>query len=197
MRRREIWGSALLVVAAALYGWVTFFFSAHPLAPDGQRLIFFWGIEGDAVVGLTFLVVGLVGCAGLLLLLPSLIRRVHRRWLRVTTGWAAAAAVVAAAPFLGMFLLVGVILSFGTGIREVAPDGRSVIVSQDQFDGDVVRIYTEFDAFHYRWYREAPELSGPRTITSENCRLESSGEALVLSCGAGEVTIHPDQRLVN
>ncbi|MDP9982751.1 hypothetical protein J2W14_002143 [Pseudarthrobacter oxydans] len=182
--------------SAAVYGWVTFFFSAHPLAPDGQRLIFFWGIEGDAVVGLTFLVVGLVGCAGLLLLLPSLIRRVHPRWLRVTTGWAAAVAAVAAAPFAGMFLLVGLLLSFGTSVREVAPDGRSIVVSQGQFDGDVVHIYTEYDDFHYRWYREAPELSGPRIITSENCGLESSGEALVLSRGAGTVTIHPDQRPV-
>jgi hypothetical protein len=77
-----------------------------------------------------------------------------------------------------MFLLVGLVLSFGTSVREVAPDGRSIIVPQDQFDGDVVHIYTEFDAFHYRWYREAPELSGPGTITSESCRLESSGEAL-------------------
>jgi hypothetical protein len=72
-----------------------------------------------------------------------------------------------------------------------------IIVSQDQFDGDVVHIYTEFGAFHYRWYREAPELSGPGTITSENCCLDSSGEALALSCGAGAVTIHPDQRPVN
>jgi hypothetical protein len=197
MRNREIWGLVLLIFAAALYGWVTFFFSAHPLAADGQRLIFFWGIDGDAVVGLTDVVGGLVGCAGLLLPLPSLIRRVHPRWLRVTTGWAAAVAAVAAVPFVGMFLLVGVILSFGTSVREVAPDGRSIVVSQDQFDGDVVHIYTEFDAFHYRWYREAPELSGPRTITSESCRLESSGEAIVLSCGAGAVTIHPDQRPVN
>jgi hypothetical protein len=38
---------------------------------------FFWVIEGDAVVGLTYLVGGLAGCAGLLPLLPSLIRRVH------------------------------------------------------------------------------------------------------------------------
>jgi hypothetical protein len=197
MRRREIWGAALLVVAAALYGWVTFFFEAHPLAPDGQRLIFFWGIEGVAVVGLAYVVSGLVGCAGLLFLLPSLIRRLHPRWLRVTTGWAAYAAAVAAVPLVGIFLLVGVVLSFGTSVREVAPDGRSVIVSQDQFDGDVVHIYTEFDAFHYRWYWEAPELSGPGTITSENCHLDSSGEALVLSCGAGTVTIHPDQRPVN
>jgi hypothetical protein len=73
MRNREIWGLVLLIFAAALYGWVTFFFSAHPLAADGQRLIFFWGIDGDAVVGLTDVVGGLVGCAGLLLLLPSLI----------------------------------------------------------------------------------------------------------------------------
>jgi hypothetical protein len=115
----------------------------------------------------------------------------------VTTGWATAVAAVAAAPFIGLFLLVSLLLSFGTSVREVAPDGRSIIVTQDQFDGDVVHIYTEFDAFHYRWSREAPELSGPRTITSENCRLESSGEALVLSCGVGTVTVHPDQSPVS
>ncbi len=86
MRRREIWGLALLIFTAAIYTWVTFYFSAHPLAPDGQRHIFFWGIDGDAVVGLTYLVGGLVGCAGLLLLVPSLIRRVSLRWLRVITG---------------------------------------------------------------------------------------------------------------
>ncbi|MDN4644387.1 hypothetical protein [Arthrobacter sp. PsM3] len=103
-------------------------------------------------------------------------------------------AAIAAAPFVGPFLLVSLILCFGTTVREVAPDGRSIIVTQDQFDGDAVHIYTEFDAFHYRWYREAPELSGPRTISSENCHLESSGEGLVLSCGAGTVTIHSDQR---
>ncbi|MEC5181278.1 hypothetical protein [Arthrobacter sp. CG_A4] len=194
MGRREIWGSALLIFTGATYTWVTFYFSAYPVAPDGQRLIFFWGIDGDAVVGLTYLVGGFVGCAGLLLLVPPLISRVSLRWLRVITGWATAVAGIAAAPFVGVFLLVSLILCFGTTVREVAPDGRSIIVTQDQFDGDVVHIYSEFDAFHYRWYGEAPEFSGPRTISSENCRLETSGEALVLSCGAGTVTIHSDQR---
>jgi hypothetical protein len=194
MRRREIWGSALLIFAAAIYGWVTFYFSAYSLAPDGQRLIFFWGIPGDSIVGLTYLVGGLGGFSGLLLLLPSLIRRVPLRWLRVTTGWASAVAAVAAAPFVGLLMLYSLMLCSGTTVHEVAPDGRSIIVTQDQFDGDGVGIYTEFDAFHYRWYREAPELSGPRTISSEDCRLESSGEALVLRCGAGTVTIHSDPR---
>jgi len=154
--------------------------------------MFFRGIPGDSIVGLTYLVGGLVGCAGLLLLLPSLIRRVPLRRLRVATAWVASVAAVAAAPLVGLFPLVSLIPCFGTAIREVAPDGRSVVVTQDQFDGDVVRIYTEFDAFHYKWYRDAPELAGPRTVSSENCRLESSGDALVLRCGAGTVTINSD-----
>ena len=45
-------------------------------------------------------------------------------------------------------------------MKVVALDGQSVLITQDDFDGDVVNIFTEHDDFTYKFGREAPELTG-------------------------------------
>jgi hypothetical protein len=57
--------------------------------------------------------------------------------------------------------------------------------------------YTEYDDFHYKWHgrhQSSPAARRPTDISPENCRLESPGEALLLKCALGTVTIHSDQR---
>jgi hypothetical protein len=54
------------------------------------------------------------------------------------------------------------LLAAGSGdyVKVVAPDGQSVLVTQDDFDGDAVHIYPQHDDFTYKFVSPAPELSG-------------------------------------
>jgi hypothetical protein len=69
-------------------------------------------------------------------------------------------------------------------VKVTAADGRSVLITQDGFDGDSVDIYTEHDQVHYKRARSAPEISGWPRVKDQNCRLEAVGGELQLICGA-------------
>lgn len=135
------------------------------------------------------------GAAGTLLLAPSLISRIPRKWLRRTVGWTLALAAAAAAPFLGLTFFFAVLLAAGSGdyVKVVAPDGQSVLVTQDDFDGDVVHIYTHHDDFIYKFDRPAPELSGWPRVEDHGCRLDTVGEELQLICGAHVLSVNPEE----
>ncbi|WP_314213309.1 hypothetical protein [Pseudarthrobacter equi] len=68
-------------------------------------------------------------------------------------------------------------------MKITAADGRSVLVTQDGFDGDAVDIYTEYDAHHYKWIRSAPELSGGPRVKDQHCQLNDAITGLQLTCG--------------
>jgi hypothetical protein len=79
------------------------------------------------------------------------------------------------------------LLAAGSGdyVKVVAPDGQSVLVTQDDFDGDAVHIYPQHDDFTYKFVSPAPELSG--------CRLDTVGEELQLICGAHVLSVNPEE----
>ncbi|MFE4543006.1 hypothetical protein [Arthrobacter sp. NPDC056727] len=72
-----------------------------------------------------------------------------------------------------------------------APEGQSVLVVQDDFDGDVVLIYTEQDDFTYKFSREAPEFSGWPRVEDQDCRLSAAGAGLLVTCDGDAVAINP------
>lgn len=98
----------------------------------------------------------------MVLFVPALIRRIRRKWIRRTVGWTSALASAAATPFVGLLFFFAVLVAAGSGdyVKVVALDGQSVLITQDDFDGDVVNIFTEHDDFTYKFGREAPELTG-------------------------------------
>ena len=185
MRRREIWGAALLTVAA-LAAWADHAIDEAYGAAAREDLLLYAGIPGDSIAS-WFLIFALVsGAVGLFLLLPALIGRIQRKLPRRLTGWTTAVAAAAVVPYVGIIFVFAYLGAVGIGdtVKVVAADGRSVLITQDGFDGDSVDIYTEHDDLHYKRARSAPEISGWPRVKDQNCRLEAAGDELRLMCGA-------------
>ncbi|WP_155845124.1 hypothetical protein [Arthrobacter sp. 135MFCol5.1] len=136
-----------------------------------------------------------IGAAGLLLLLPVLIGRIRRRAVRRLAGWATVGGAAAAATCFGVVAAFALLEATGIGdtVRLEAADGRSVLVTQDGFDGDVVDIYTENGSFRYKWARSAPELSGWPRVRDRECRLDAGEAVLRLVCGEKTVEIDVEE----
>lgn len=135
----------------------------------------------------------LSGATGLLMLVPALVRRISRRWLRKTAGWIACAGAALALPCLALLILFALLgaLGFRDYVEFQAADGQSVLVTQDGFDGDIVLIYTEYDDFHYVQNRQSAELSGLPRVRNRDCQLAAVETRLVLTCGTETVSIDP------
>ncbi|MEQ7734943.1 hypothetical protein, partial [Escherichia coli] len=101
MKRREIWGIALLV-AAALCAWTyhAVYGASRVAARDG--LFLYVGIPGRSIASWFLAVALLSGAAGLSLLLPALIGRIPKKIPRRTAGWITGLAAAAAVPFYGL-----------------------------------------------------------------------------------------------
>ncbi|WP_455834090.1 hypothetical protein [Pseudarthrobacter siccitolerans] len=155
-----------------------------------EDLLLHIGVPADSIA-FRFLVVALLaGTVGLWLL----IRRIPKKALHHIIGWSTVAAAAAAVPAYGLMLLFAAFGSFGVGetVKIVAADGTSVLVTQDGFDGDTVVIYTQHDEFHYRFARDAPEISGWPRVKDQNCRLDTAG-GLQLICGEKTVMVVPEE----
>jgi hypothetical protein len=89
-------------------------------------------------------------------------------------------------PYVGLisvFALLGAV-GIADTVKVTAADGRSVLITQDGFDGDRVDIYTEHDELHYKRIRSAPEISGWPRVKDQDCQLDTAGGELRLTCGA-------------
>jgi hypothetical protein len=113
---------------------------------------------------------------------------------RHIVGWIAAAASAAALLPDGALLLFAVVGSFGplNIVKLAAEDGTAVLVAQGGFDGDTVAIYTERDEYHYRYSRDASEISGWPRVKDRDCRWVGAGPELRLLCGGKALMVYPD-----
>ncbi|MFF1386046.1 hypothetical protein ACFVWT_21055 [Arthrobacter sp. NPDC058288] len=193
MKRREVWGSAL-IVAAALCTWADLVISEAYGAAARKGLLLYVGIPADSIASWFLIVALLSGAVGLSLLLPALICRITKRAPRRIIGWTIVAAAAAALPCVGLIFIFTALGAFGIGdtVKVTAADGQSVLIKQDGFDGDSVDVYTEHDEFHYKQAKSAPELSGWPRVKDQDCRLESAAYVLQLRCGVRTVTLHPE-----
>jgi uncharacterized membrane protein YhaH (DUF805 family) len=194
VRRREVWGTALTSSAALAFWWATVVWAA-PTTDDAGRpvLFFFLGVSKDLVTGSIQIMSLIGGAIGLLLLVPALIRRIRRGWLRQTSGLIACAGAALALPCLALVFLFALLgaLGFRDYVEFQAADGRSVLVTQDGFDGDIVLIYTKYDDFHYVQNRQATELSAFPRVKNRDCQLAAVDTQLVLTCGTETVSVDP------
>ena len=71
MRRREIWGAALLTVAA-LAAWADHAIDAAYWAAAREDLLLYAGIPGDSIASWLRIIALLSGAVGLFLMLPAL-----------------------------------------------------------------------------------------------------------------------------
>ncbi|WP_045731664.1 hypothetical protein [Pseudarthrobacter chlorophenolicus] len=190
MKRREIWGVALLLAAAVVTGGGLGLHVADRAAAD-QGLLLYIGVRASNVVYGLMIVASFLAAAGLLLVVPSLIGRIPKKILRRTVGWMTGLAAAAALPFLGIVLIFAILGAVGIGddVKVAAADGQSVLLVQDGFDGDTVDIYTLHDDLHYQWARRADELGGWPRVKDQDCQLHSDATGLQLTCGAQKVAI--------
>ncbi|MFF1253534.1 hypothetical protein ACFVYC_13675 [Pseudarthrobacter sp. NPDC058329] len=193
MKRREIWGSAL-IVAASLCAWADTAINEAFWAAARQGLLLYAGIPGDAIAAWFRIAALFLAASGLLLLLPALIGRVPRNVPRRVIGWTTTVVAAAASPFIGIILLFTLLSAFGIGdtAKITAADGQSVLITQDGFDGDIVEIYTEHDGLHYKQVRRASEISTWPRVKDQNCRLNTADNKLQLLCGDKTVAVEPN-----
>jgi hypothetical protein len=189
MKRRQIWGTALIIVVAP-------FASAYHVINEAYRaaaredLLLYVGMPVDSIAPWFLVVALLSGAVGLLLLLPALIGRTPRKVPRRIIGWTAVAAAAAAVPYFCLMFFFLVLGAFGIGdtVKITAADGQSVLITQDGFDGDSVDIYAEHDEYRYTRIRRAYELGGWPRVKDQSCQL-ATVDGLRLTCGARTVTV--------
>lgn len=190
LSRREGWGAAVLV-AAALVGWGGSAVSEAARVAAGSHLLLFFAVPAECIGAGLRAIALMAAVAAASLLVPPLIRRIRRRKLRLAAAWTAGLAAAAAVPYLALllffaFLTAGMSADY---VRLEAADGQSVLITQDQFDGEAVDIYVRHDDTHYRWSRSAPELAGWPRVKDQNCRLDPVGGGLQLACNSGTLAI--------
>jgi hypothetical protein len=185
LKAKEIWGAAL-IAAAALTGWAGHAISEAYWAAARQDLLLYVGIPADSIASWLWIVALLAGASGLFLLLPALIGRIARKVPRRIVAGTTLAAVAAAVPYVGLIFIFAFLGAIGIGdtVKVTAADGRSVMITQDGFDGDSVDVYVEHDGLHYKRVRSAPEISGWPRVKDQGCQLEALGGELQLTCGA-------------
>jgi MFS family permease len=188
--RREGWGAALLT-AAALVGWGGTAVSEAARVAASSHLVVFVAVPAECISAWLLAMALIAAVAGASLLAPALIRRIRRRKLRLATAWTAGLAAAAAVPYLALLLFFVFLTAAMSAdyVRLEAADGQSVLITQDQFDGEAVDIYVRQDDTHYRWSRSAPELAGWPRVKDQNCRLDTVGGGLQLACKSGTLAI--------
>lgn len=100
MSRREICG-AVLIAVAVLAGWADAEVDTADRAAPAQDLLLYVGVPGTSIAYWLLMVAFLTGAAGLLLVIPALIRRIPQKIRRRTVGWTTTLAAAAAAPHFG------------------------------------------------------------------------------------------------
>ncbi len=194
MRSRSSWGVILFIGAALSVTGFCILDDAYWAARREHQLLFV-GAPLNSLAAWLLVVAVPIGAAGLLLLLPVLIGRIRRRAVRRLAGWTTVGGAAAAATCFGVVAVFALLEATGIGdtVRLEAVDGRSVLVTQDGFDGDVVDIYTENGSFYYKWARSAPELSGWPRVKDRECRLDAGEAVLRLVCGEKTVEIDVEE----
>ena len=194
MSRREGWGAAF-IVAAALAGWGGSAVSEAARVAANSHLILFVAVPAECIGAWLLATALLAAATGVGLLAPSLIRRIRRRRLRLAAAWTAGLAAAAAVPYFALLLFLAFLAAVVSAdyVKVEAADGQSVLIIQDQFDGDSVDIYVRHDDTHYGWSRSAPTLAGWPRVKDQNCRLGTVGDGLQLACESGTLAIGQNQ----
>ncbi|WP_346960211.1 hypothetical protein [uncultured Arthrobacter sp.] len=190
MSRREGWGAALLA-AAALAGWGGSAVSEAAKVAASSHLVLFVAVPAECIGAWLVATALIAAVAAVILLVPPMIRRIRPRKLSLAAAWTAGLAAAAAVPHLALLLFFAVLTAVVSAdyVRLEADDGQSVLITQDQFDGEAVDIYVRHDDTHYRWSRSAPELAGRPRVKDQNCRLDPVGGGLQLVCNSGTLAI--------
>jgi hypothetical protein len=180
------WLGLSLLAAVVSASWATVAYLDRLPVTDsiGRGLMYVWrGHDSDWWCGVSLGVALVTSTAMLGWLFQSGVRLLRRSWREAAVGIAVTVWLVGAA----VTVLVGglaMVYVGGTLTTVHGPGGVTRIVTQDEFDGDVVEVYRPLGHFTYR--RESGDEGGlsldprrgPCSITKQR-----SARDLVLSCG--------------
>ncbi|WP_146187365.1 hypothetical protein [Arthrobacter sp. HMWF013] len=133
---------------------------------------------------------GVAALAALVLLLPPLVRRISRVWLRrLTAALAVLASIAAALPWLLYFVGMGLNSISATYAQAWSKTGESAIVEQSGFDRQSFSAYSQESWL--LWQRSVRWKTATEGLDAKDCKLAGQSSDLVLSCGADDVVIPP------
>lgn len=186
--RRLIWGvaAALLsvllgVVAQVLAVWVM---------DAGPELLVYVAIPEWALIFGCHLLSGFTALAALVLLLPPLVKRISRVWLRrLTAVMAVLAGAMAALPWLLYFVGMGLNAASASYAQVRSDSGESIIVEQSGFDRRSYSVYSQES--WWLWQRSVRWMTAPEVFDPKNCTLAGGTGALELRCGGDNIAVPP------
>lgn len=171
--------SAIAVLASA----------AWCLEASLDRLVFFVLPEWWLILGGHF-ISGIAAVAGLAFLVPPLIKRISRTWLRrLTSVFVALAAGAGAWPWFLYFVGIGLNAISASYTTVTAETGESVIVQHSGFDPADYAVYGQRSPFLYE--RSAQGKSVSDFFQTDDCTLAVRESDLLLTCGSDIVPIPP------
>lgn len=190
-RRCLVGAFILAVVAAGL--WVAVRAAATLSVKAGPDRMVFFILPDWQLMLVTHVISGLAGITAVVMLIPLLVRKISRAWLRRLAAVAAAlAAVAAAVPWLFYFAGIGLNAASATYTKVTADDGRSVIVGQSGFDRSDYVVYRQESPL--LWKRSAAGTSVSDIFNPDACSVTtdvSSTADLQLTCGSDSILVPP------
>lgn len=197
-RRRILWGTAFLLIAAiagsavgVLWSWA----SPHRLSQ-----ILYYVMPDVQLIFCAFIVSGLTAAAGIVIMVPPLIRCISRLWVRRLSGIAVSLTIFALAALWLLFLPFFFVNAFGHSYTKVsAEDGQSVVVKRNGFKPKSYEVYTRRSSNIYEYYdgfvSASRHTTGSRgTFDLDTCVLDSNDAGFLLTCGDEVVRIPNSSR---
>lgn len=184
--RRLTWG----LVAALLSGLlgVAVYASTTWVGHTGPELLVYFAMPEWVLILCGHLLSGVTAVAGLVLLLPPLVRKISRNWLRrLAAVLAVLAAAAAALPWLLYFIGMALNAASATYTKVPAESGESVIVEQSGFDRGAYAVYGQESS--WLWQRRIGWEAAKEVFDPKDCTLMAGKAALVLTCGADSIVV--------
>ena len=185
-RRRLTWGIASALVSVLLGAAAQA--SAAWVSDSWPEVLVYFVMPGWALVLCGHLLSGFAALAALVLLVPVLVRRISRGWIRrLTAVFAVLASVTAALPWSLYSAGVGLAAVAATYAKVTASSGESVVVEQSGFDPQTYSVYSQKS--WGLWQRSVPQLSATEVFEPKDCTLTGGSTNLVLHCGADDIVV--------
>lgn len=174
-------------MVSGLVGIAAYLSAAWALEAGPRWLVFFVFPQWTLIFG-GHLISGAAAVTGLALLLPPLLRRISRTWLRLTAALFSAAAVAAASvSWLVYAISFGLNAASSTYVQVTAEDGESVIVQHSGFDRRDYSVLRQKSPL--LWEKTSGWQSAPEVFDPDSCSLLVREAGHLLSCGTESVAL--------
>ncbi|GAT86373.1 hypothetical protein CVCC1112_1033 [Paenarthrobacter nicotinovorans] len=162
--------------------------SAAWVSDSWPEVLVYFVMPGWTLILCCHLLSGVAALAALVLLVPVLVRRISRGWIRrLTAVLAVLASVTAALPWSMYSAGMGLAAAAATYAQVTASSGESVVVEQSGFDPQTYSVYSQKS--WGLWQRSVRWLSATEAFDPNDCTLTGGSSDLVLHCGVDDVIV--------